>query len=308
MNAPLFSRLPFADRNARGRIEYRRNPAPVIRSQAFDWPGVLLESGRNDVAAVEGVALAHHYIGLMTDLDPVSLRDVKGPSGRHDIMLPPGSLWVLPAGDEATLRLEAPFSYIRMTIDPRLLARVLTDTTSDGTGIELRRTYAIHSPQLRHLLMTLIAEADARNPGGLAFVETLIAAIGRQLAVHAAVTPSRPEPARGGLSPASRRRVLELIDAKLDARLSIETLAREAGMSPAHFARAFKQTLGEPPHRFLLTQRLDRARRLLERPDTQLSDVALRSGFADQAHFTRHFKRRFGITPGALTRSRRSGS
>jgi AraC-like DNA-binding protein len=100
-----------------------------------------------------------------------------------------------------------------------------------------------------------------------------------------------------------RRRVLELIEAQLDERLSIDTLAREAGLSPAHFARAFKQTLGESPHRFLLARRLDRARHLIERCGAQLSDVAARSGFADQAHFTRHFKRQFGVTPGALTRT-----
>jgi AraC family transcriptional regulator len=77
-------------------------------------------------------------------------------------------------------------------------------------------------------------------------------------------------------------------------------------LSPAHFARAFKQTIGSPPHRFLLSLRLDRARRLLERPEAQLSDVALGSGFADQAHFTRHFKRQFGVTPGTVvTRARR---
>jgi AraC family transcriptional regulator len=51
--------------------------------------------------------------------------------------------------------------------------------------------------------------------------------------------------------------------------------------------------------------RLERARRLLERPGAALSDVAVRAGFADQAHFTRLFKREFGVTPGAFVRSHR---
>ena len=58
------------------------------------------------------------------------------------------------------------------------------------------------------------------------------------------------------------------------------------------------------PHRFLLTLRLDHARRLLDAPNAILSDVALRTGFADQAHFTRLFKREFGVTPGALFRNK----
>jgi AraC-like DNA-binding protein len=64
--------------------------------------------------------------------------------------------------------------------------------------------------------------------------------------------------------------------------------------------------MGRAPHRYLLSLRLERARRWLERPGAGLSDVALRAGFADQAHFTRHFKREFGVTPGALQRERRT--
>src|SRR4051812_3101006 len=62
-------------------------------------------------------------------------------------------------------------------------------------------------------------------------------------------------PARGGLAPAVRRRVLELMDASTAAHLTIDVLAREAGLSPAHFARAFKESVGRAPHQHLLTLR-----------------------------------------------------
>ncbi|HUQ99283.1 MAG TPA: helix-turn-helix transcriptional regulator, partial [Gemmatimonadaceae bacterium] len=92
--------------------------------------------------------------------------------------------------------------------------------------------------------------------------------------------------------------------AHLDASITVDVLAREAGLSPAHFARAFRETIGKPPHAYLLIMRLEHARRLLEDCDATLSDVAMRSGFADQAHLTRLFKRAFGVTPGALTKDR----
>jgi AraC family transcriptional regulator len=63
--------------------------------------------------------------------------------------------------------------------------------------------------------------------------------------------------------------------------------------------------VGRAPHQHLMTLRLERARRLLETPDAALSDVAARAGFADQSHFTRLFKRQFGVTPGAFVRSHR---
>ena len=61
---------------------------------------------------------------------------------------------------------------------------------------------------------------------------------------------------------------------------------------------------GHAPHHFLLSLRLQRARRMLDAPGAVLSDVALRNGFADQPHFTRLFKREFGVTPGAVLRAR----
>ena len=76
-------------------------------------------------------------------------------------------------------------------------------------------------------------------------------------------------------------------------------------MSPAHFARAFKETMGLGPHQYLLHLRLERARRMLDAEDAVLSNIAQRAGFADQAHFTRLFKREYGVTPGIVLRSRR---
>ena len=108
------------------------------------------------------------------------------------------------------------------------------------------------------------------------------------------------------LSPSSLVGVpaLEYIDAHLDASITVDILAREAGLSPAHFARAFKETIGRPPHAYLLIARLEHARRMLDDCDASLSDVAARSGFADQAHFTRLFKRAFGVTPGVVVKGR----
>jgi AraC family transcriptional regulator len=62
--------------------------------------------------------------------------------------------------------------------------------------------------------------------------------------------------------------------------------------------------MGRAPHQYLLSQRLEQARRLLELPGARLAEVAQRTGFADQAHFTRLFKRTYGLPPGALMRRR----
>jgi AraC family transcriptional regulator len=300
--------VPLVDRRSPRRIVAMSSAERLATSQAFDWPGVLLEAGRNEIMEVDDLTLAHHYIGMNTDTGPVTL-EVKGPHGFHPVTLAPGDGWLAPAGHTFSLRVRggSAHSYVRVSIDPIRFDRLLA--SDDGAGpVRLRPTYGIGGPQLHHLIAALKAEADAGTPSGLAYVDALTTGLGLQMARQAGRVPfpsPSPAPARGGLPPAVRRRVLERMEAQPDARLTVDMMARDAGLSPAHFARAFKESTGRAPHQHLLDLRLERARRLLDEPDAALSDVALRSGFADQAHFTRFFKRRFGITPGALVRSRR---
>jgi AraC family transcriptional regulator len=285
------------------RVEYRAAAAPIITTQAFDWPGLRLEAGINNIAAVNDVSGMHHYVSMNLDDRPLTM-EFKAQDGTfRRVVLRRGSAWVCPADELVSLRVNSNFRYVRMSVDPGYFNRLTTEP--DASPVELRRSYAVTKSQIGHILGALIAEADAGNPGGLAFVEALATGLSQQLALHAGVRKPPPERLRGGLSTTVRRRALELIDERLGSSLSVDTIASEVGLSPAHFARAFRETFGLPPHRYLLNLRLERARRMLEAPDSTISDVALSAGFADQAHFTRHFKREYGVTPGTVLRSRR---
>ena len=287
---------------ARGRVTRRDSHSAIVTSQALDWPGMLVEAGRNDVAAVDDLVGDQHYLSLNLDSAPLQL-EVKQPHGFKRFTVPPQSLWVSPSADPITLRLNSTLQYLRVSIDPLHLGRLISPSLDQVGPVRLRRTYAVQSPQIAHLMQALRAEADDRNPGGLATVEAVTTALAYHLVREAGIEKPRLIHVHGGLSGGAKRRVLEMIDAALDTRLTIEMLAREVGLSPAHFARAFKETLGRAPHQYLLAQRLERARRLLETTEQTLSDIAQRTGFADQAHFTRLFKRAFGTTPGALLRT-----
>lgn len=99
------------------------------------------------------------------------------------------------------------------------------------------------------------------------------------------------------------RRACEFIEAHLDADPTIAELAVECQLSASHFSRAFRQTVGVPPHRWLLQRRIERAKELLIRGDLPLADVAVACGFVDQSHLNRTFTRLVGTTPGRWRRS-----
>lgn len=275
----------------------------VVVTQALDWPGVVLQAGRDDVASVDGQVLTHHYLSLNADDAPYAYEVKDGP-GFRKVVVPPQGVWICPANVMITTRASRARTYVRMSIDPTEFDRRLGRFPDAREPVGFRPGYALDSPGIALLLRALVAEADAGTPAGLSFVEAVTAAIGRELVRLVGVRTAPPEPPAGRLSLSARRRVLELIDAKLDAKLTVDTLAREVGLSVAHFSRAFKETMGRAPHQFLLAMRLERARRLLETPGITLAVVARQTGFTDQSHLNRLFKREYGITPGAVLRAR----
>lgn len=141
------------------------------------------------------------------------------------------------------------------------------------------------------------AEVLAADGGAEPFrAEEIAARLERR---HAAAPPVH-EVRRGGLPPARLRRVLDHIEADPGGDTGLRRLAGIAGLSPSHFATAFRRSTGLPPHRYVLERRVERARELLlADPRLPLAEVAYALGFPSQAHFTTVFRRLVGATPGA---------
>ena len=106
-----------------------------------------------------------------------------------------------------------------------------------------------------------------------------------------------PTPSRGGLSPAVTRRICDYIEGHLEEKIRLDGLAALAGLSTDHFARAFQQSVGVPPHAYLLRRRLEHVEHMLRETHAPLSEIALATGFSDQSHLARHFRRWAGVSP-----------
>jgi AraC-like DNA-binding protein len=104
------------------------------------------------------------------------------------------------------------------------------------------------------------------------------------------------------LSPIEERRVTSRLIDDLAGDTSLSELAALCGRSRSHFIRAFKQSTGMPPHRWLLMQRVRRAKELLSKTNTPIAEIALICGFSDQSHLTRVFSKAFHVSPGAWRR------
>jgi len=94
-------------------------------------------------------------------------------------------------------------------------------------------------------------------------------------------------------------RAKDLADARYREPLDVRALARVAHLSPAHFSREFRRAFGEPPHKYLLTRRLERAAALLRNTDRPVADICLAVGLRSVGSFTTSFGRVFGLSPTA---------
>jgi AraC-like DNA-binding protein len=110
---------------------------------------------------------------------------------------------------------------------------------------------------------------------------------------------------KGGLAPGALRRVTEYMQQRLSEQVCLSELADIAGLSESHFARAFRESVGEPPHRYLMLLRVRAAATLIEATNTPLSEISLAVGFADQSHLTRLFIRLVGERPREYRRRHR---
>ena len=106
----------------------------------------------------------------------------------------------------------------------------------------------------------------------------------------------------GRLAPWQERRAKEVMMENLSANISLGDVAAVCRISTSHFSQAFRRTFGLPPHRWLVVQRIERAKTLILNSRKPLSEIALATGFADQSHFTRVFSQHTKVPPGVWRR------
>jgi|GEM_PF-4763130 len=104
------------------------------------------------------------------------------------------------------------------------------------------------------------------------------------------------------LSPADQQKALEYLREHMAERIQVSALARQLGLSRAHFARRFRATFGMPPLQYALKIRVDRALELMRSDDYRVAEAAYAVGFYDQSHFDRHCRKFYGHSPSAMQR------
>ena len=212
---------------------------------------------------------------------------------------------VVPAGVPVTRSFRGQADFLAVYLASEVVAEVAADALElDPSRVELVESLAAVDDTLAALGRLIMAEAEAGGAGTRMFIDMLARALALHL-LRTYSTDAAPPPAESGALIGWRLcRATDYMHAHIAEDIPLVRLAAAAGLSPSHFARAFRAATGEPPHRYLTRLRIEAASHLLEQTRLPIIDVGLRCGFAQASHFATMFRKATGLSPRAYRAAR----
>lgn len=260
---------------------------------------LTLEFFEAEPAAMETDVFSQHHVLINLKDEPLRVENWR--DGEHrDFIYNKDEIVVTPAGVQSGWRWHARSKVIVVTLDPSALERFAQSEVGVVlTGAQLQNLPKFKDPDI---CQAAVMVRDALDAGGIG-AEVMFESLARVFLVKLIqrYADRSAEAARFSRAFTARhyKRVLDHVAAHYGEPIALETLAGEAGLSPSHFSRVFKEVISKSPTRFVTEYRVEQARKMLRQGDRPMIDIALSCGFSDQAHFSRVFKQVEGVTPKA---------
>jgi AraC family transcriptional regulator len=207
-------------------------------------------------------------------------------------------LALIPAGEPSAWQIKGEPDLVHIDLDCELVNRAVQETFDRGMmHIALNNVMHANDPEIGLLANMLLRELSDHPVNGSFYAESLANVLAILIASKYSNLSLELPSCYGGLPKPILKRCIDYVQANLEAHLSLDQLAKQAGYSAWHFARLFKESTGIAPHRFVMNQRIELAKQLLRTTDLSKAEIALRVGFVDQSHLARVFKANAGLSP-----------
>ncbi|GCE28926.1 AraC family transcriptional regulator [Dictyobacter alpinus] len=255
---------------------------------------MLVEQQRLPPLETPVVSVSHYSINLQ--LKPLTKFEWQARGGFQSRSLFPGDFCLYVPDSFRKYRWHQEAEVLNIALSPAFFTQIAQEVANTDQ-IELLELFGGHDPQIEYLARAFLAELKTGASSGQLYAESMATALAVYLLQHYAASSIHIPSIHGKLVQSDLHRIIDYIHDHLDTDLSLSQLSEVVGMSPYHFARIFKQSVGVSPHQYIIQYRVEEAKRLLMTKTFPFREVAYRVGFGNQSHFNRHFKRLTGASP-----------
>jgi AraC family transcriptional regulator len=210
--------------------------------------------------------------------------------------LPAGSVFIYSSRQFVWHQREKESEYVNLLLKPERISQ-LADDNGISTPIELEHRIIFPDPTILHIAQLLKSEVVNGGLAGNLYVESLRNLLAVHLLRSDGGVSKKSPPQSGVIDTLKLKQIKDYIEENLAKKLAIANLAILVPMSEFHFARTFKILTGEPPHRYILKRRIERAKILLKVTRFSTAEIAYQVGFSNPSHFTAQFRKLSGVTP-----------
>jgi AraC family transcriptional regulator len=200
-----------------------------------------------------------------------------------------------------------PFDYLHYYLSRDLLERIALDNDV-ASSFQLREAFFVEDLVVAEMTKSILSSVRHGEPLDRLALDQIATILGAHTLQAHCGAPKFAAPPGRGLEPWQKLRTEEMLRAHLPGNLTIKELATACSLSASHFGRCFRQSFGTSVHQLLIRLRIGHAKELLSRTSKTLVEIALLSGFCDQAAFSRTFSRTEHITPSHWRRLNGNGA
>ncbi|AFY47048.1 transcriptional regulator containing an amidase domain and an AraC-type DNA-binding HTH domain [Nostoc sp. PCC 7524] len=268
---------------------------PIFTSKKTGWQNVFLAYYQHPRAEICQHTVPFHVLEV---IDPTSSSNHERRFGNNFLSykISGGETCFCPAHTHHWTSWEEQLNFTVLVFEPRLFEQLASETLG-CEQIEFIPQWQIFDPVIQTITNALKADLNAGCPAGRLYGESFAMALITHLIKQFTISKRNHYSSFGELPKHKLKTVLDYIQANLTEDITLEELAKVAGISQFYFARLFKKSMHLPPHQYILRQRIELAKQLLQQPEYNITDVALQCGFAHPTHLSRHFRRLVGMSP-----------
>ena len=279
--------------------------------QVFSQPPLLSSGSR----LWSGMSLEHHYLPAAEtpeySLEQFVITINLGQSLQVERILDrhlqtgtmfTGAVGLCPIHTSHAIRWDRDANILLLSLEPELLTRNAVELL-DTDQYEMLPHFITQDLLIHQIGLGLNAQLKTNGSDSRLYAESAATFLAVHLLQNYSTRKSSIHEYGGGLPQQKLKQAIEYIQEHLAQEISLNELANELGISRYYFCRLFKQSTGLSPHQYVIQQRVERAKQLLQKSGMSIADIAQACGFSHQSHLHRHLKRLTGVTPKSLLKS-----